>query len=113
MFGCKLFPFLLNSLFPLSSKTNFSTVNIQMFNVADPDNYHRLFQGKEGKNVKVNGPFLAENRAMTKIQCAIYCIQDNTCTQFSYHGDVVGNNCLLGSAISGEENQDGWTIYST
>ena len=41
--------------------------------------------------------------AKTKSQCAFYCFQDNTCTQFSYHSYLLSNNCLLGSATSDEE----------
>ena len=79
---------------------------------SDPDDLTRVFQGRN-ENKKVYGGILAEIRVKTKSQCAMLCLQDNICAQFSYHGDVLGNNCLLGSATSGEENQDGWTIYST
>ena len=80
------------------------------FTLLDPDNSGRMFEDKL-ENIKVNGTILSEKRAATKSQCALYCVQDNRCTQFSYHGDVVGNNCCLGSATSGQENQDDWITY--
>ena len=83
---------------------------IQNFYAIDPDYSSRIFR-KNGENIKLGEVKLAEHAVLEKIQCALYCLLDNTCTQFSYHGDVVGSNCLLGSASSGEETQDGWTTF--
>ena len=40
------------------------------------------------------------------------CAQRDGCTQFSYYGNALGNNCLLGSPTSGKKDQDGWITYS-
>ena len=81
-------------------------------NFTDADYYSRSFQ-EEGENRKVTGAILRKMSVKSKLQCAKYCTQDNTCTQFSYHGDVLGNNCLLGSATSGEKSTDDWVTFST
>ena len=84
----------------------------QMINFTDPDDSSRIFQEKH-VNTKVSDAILRKMSVKTKIQCAVYCLRDNTCIQFSYHGDAVGNNCVLGSATSADENQDSWITFST
>ena len=88
------------------------TLNIHRINFTDPDDYSRLFQEKD-ENTKVSGTILRKMSVKTKIRCAVHCSRDNTCTQFSYHSGVVGNNCLLGSATSADESQDIWVTFST
>ena len=61
----------------------------------------------------LSGGELGVTSVRKKSECAFYCLKDNTCTQFSYHGNLPGNNCLLGSATSGEEIQDGWVTILT
>ena len=87
------------------------TLNIHRINFIDPDDYSRLFQEKD-ENTKVSGTILRKMSVKTKIQCAVYCLRDNTCTQFSYHSDAIGNNCVLGSPTSADENQDSWVTFT-
>ena len=83
----------------VESKLNL-TFNIQIVNFTDPDNFSRVFQ-EEDVNIKISGSILRKLFVESKTRCAVYCLRDNTCTQFSYHSDAVGNNCLLGSAREG------------
>ena len=70
----------------------------------------RTFE-KNGENIKVGGVTLAVHKVMVETQWALHCLLDSTCTVFSCHGTDLGNNCLLGSATSSNETDQGWTKF--
>ena len=68
---------------------------------------HKVFRDQT-ENIKVDVAISGEISVKTKAQCAMHYFHENTCTQFSYHGDLTGNNSLLGSPTSGQQSEDGW-----
>ena len=102
----------LNSLLSIFVESSIILPPNYIINFVDPDHRSRVFRDKK-ENAKVIDGKLRDISVKTKSQCAMHCFLDNSCTQFSYHGDAFSNNCLLGSATSGQENQDSWTTFLT
>ena len=87
-------------------------MSVIYFFFSDSDESSRVFQDEIG-NRKVTGGEFGGMSTKTESHCTFYCFHDNTCAQFSYHGDLLSNNCLFSSATSGEETQDGWVTILT
>ena len=63
------------------------------------------------KNTKVRRGILGEHYVKAETECVLHCVLHYSCTVFSHYGDALGNNCLLGSATSSEETEDGWMTF--